>query len=591
MSGMSIPKDVKANLALRAKIADRAAHDGKFARHLLEMCERDCLLWINLFCWTSDPRLDQTDLPFVTYTEFQDSTIRQIEEAIDEQKDLCIDKSRDMGVSWMVLAVILHRWLFRNGQNFLIGSRKEELVDSTESPECLFWKLMYVLEKLPAWMKPTFHKTFANLKNVDRGGVIGGESTNKDFARAGRMRAIFLDEMASMENGWDIMASTSQSSRCRIMVSTPKGSGNEFYEQAKNGKCKNCLSLHWTLHPLKREGLYYDSAGKPRSPWYDRECERLGDPQQIGQELDISYTSSDYQFFDEEILRRIRTMDVRDPVFVGRLEYDTHSYRPLRLVADPGGPLRLWINPDGNGTIPGGLLGTVSCGVDIATGAADASGRGRTNSTASFGDCRTGEKFGELVINGMQPHDFAGVVVACCRMFPEPEFDGAYLIWEHNGPGGVFANTVIQVCGYGRFYCRKNDESLSANVTDLPGFWSNANTKKALLGEYKRAIQTGECVVHSLRSVEEARAYVYGPSGSVYHSAALRTHDPSGARENHGDMVIADALMWKGMDGRRPRMEAPAAQPIVKVGSLAWRMEMAKTTKRLDELTNQGWLS
>ncbi len=33
------------------------------------------------------------------------------------------------------------------------------------------------------------------------------------------------------------------------------------------------VRLHWSLHPDKAQGLYYDETGKPRSPWYDNEIE------------------------------------------------------------------------------------------------------------------------------------------------------------------------------------------------------------------------------------------------------------------------------------------------------------------------------
>ena len=66
---------------------------------------RDILFAFNVFFWTFDPRTKEKDLPFITY-DFQDKAILEINDAIDKQEDLFADKSRDMGVSWIVLCVL-----------------------------------------------------------------------------------------------------------------------------------------------------------------------------------------------------------------------------------------------------------------------------------------------------------------------------------------------------------------------------------------------------------------------------------------------------------------------------------------------------
>lgn len=47
--------------------------------------------------------------------------------------------------------------------------------------------------------------------------------------------------------------------------------------------------IHWTLHPEKAEGLYYDSTGKPRSPWYDHHIKSKNlTPSAVARELDLN---------------------------------------------------------------------------------------------------------------------------------------------------------------------------------------------------------------------------------------------------------------------------------------------------------------
>jgi len=53
------------------------------------------------------------------------------------------------------------------------------------------------------------------------------------------------------------------------------------------------LSLHWTVHPDKVKGLYYDDEGNPRSDWYDQQIvSKLMTPSQVARELDINYEHS-----------------------------------------------------------------------------------------------------------------------------------------------------------------------------------------------------------------------------------------------------------------------------------------------------------
>ncbi|EJO35483.1 hypothetical protein ACINWCA157_0629 [Acinetobacter radioresistens WC-A-157] len=65
-----------------------------------------------------------------------------------------IEKSRDEGMSYVVLGFYLHRWLFVEGFAGGVGSRKEDLVDKKGDPKTLLHKFRDMYSKLPTWMKP-----------------------------------------------------------------------------------------------------------------------------------------------------------------------------------------------------------------------------------------------------------------------------------------------------------------------------------------------------------------------------------------------------------------------------------------------------
>ena len=76
----------------------------------------------------------------------------------------------------------------------------------------------------------------------------------------------------------------------------------------------------------------------------------------------------------------------------------------------------------------------------------------------------------------------------------------------------------------------------------------------------------------------ECREFIYDSSGGVEHSLSINATDKSGAKSNHGDRVIADALACMAMGtGFTPVLAKSEVLP----GSLAWRRREEKKKKRL----------
>lgn len=307
-------KDLDKNATQRYRALASAVNNPSIQKDLVQASAHDILFWINLFVFTYNPRTNPPAIPFITY-EFQDEFIGELVKRIENQKDLLVDKSRDMGVSWCVLTVFTWFWLFRGeGMDFLCGSRKEQYVDKIGDMDTLLQKIRFILEKTPRWMLPPDfalkdHCTYMKIINPHTKSAISGEATNQNFSRGGRRRAIFFDELAF----WDVDApawrSAADTTNCRIAVSTPCGFNNQF-ARLRHSKSIDVRSLHWTLHPLKTEGAKDAKTGHPIShaeahqawrqnpssiisPWYESEVKRRNnDPVEVAQELDISYEGS-----------------------------------------------------------------------------------------------------------------------------------------------------------------------------------------------------------------------------------------------------------------------------------------------------------
>ena len=96
-------------------------------------------------------------LPFITW-EYQEEAIHEIIRCImppagEEQEDLGIEKSRDMGATVIVLGVMLWLYLFYDDMSFLLGSNKQESVDKAGNHKALFQKLDAMLRRLPMFLR------------------------------------------------------------------------------------------------------------------------------------------------------------------------------------------------------------------------------------------------------------------------------------------------------------------------------------------------------------------------------------------------------------------------------------------------------
>jgi hypothetical protein len=89
---------------------------------------------------------------------------------------------------------------------------------------------------------------------------------------------------------------------------------------------------------------------------------------------------------------------------------------------------------------------------------------------------------------------------------------------------------------------------------------SSESSKRILLGNLSRAVQQGEVIVPCTGTLDEMLAYVLDGNGRVI-PGRLRD-ESTGARENHGDRVIALALAWMALDDAPvPGQERPDYAP------------------------------
>jgi len=223
----------------------------------------DPVYFFETFLYTFNPKKEPFHFRFVPFP-FQKRMIRELIAAINGGEDIFFEKCREMGATYTTLGVFIWLWLFYPASNFLIGSRKEDYVDNRRGgivgnkEESLFGKIDYMLTRIPEFIMPAGfrrdkHFNYMSLINPENGNSISGESSNQNFSRGGRQRAILLDEFGFWDNDTAAWGSTADTTNCRIVLTTPgiRPGKAKRLRFGKDGEKIKIITLPYTLDPRK----------------------------------------------------------------------------------------------------------------------------------------------------------------------------------------------------------------------------------------------------------------------------------------------------------------------------------------------------
>jgi len=276
--------DYKAEFARRAKNLQQIHKNPKSIPELKAYYKNNIADFICDWGMTSDPRNAERGLPVVIPFILFKRQRQWVDWLITRwkgQQDGLVEKSRDMGLSWLSVAVAASICLLYKDVNIGFGSRKEEDVDKNGSPKSLFWKARQFINLLP----PQFNG-FWNEKNDSShmlikfpftGSTMSGEAGD-NIGRGDRAAIYFKDESAFYERPEKIEAALSQTSNCKIDISTVNGLGNPFHQKRFSGKIPVFI-FDWRHDPRKDEA------------WYQKQEDTL-DPIVLASEVNRNYGAS-----------------------------------------------------------------------------------------------------------------------------------------------------------------------------------------------------------------------------------------------------------------------------------------------------------
>lgn len=269
----------------RLERLERIRNKPDYLKELKVHYRKDPAQFITDWGVTYDPRNVERGLPgvipFLLMPKQEDWINWTLERWRNQEPGLC-EKSREMGVSWVMIALATTLCLFNDDMTIGFGSRKEEYVDTRGDPKSLLYKVRQFINNLPKEFRGTWnerkHAPYMRVEFPDSRSIITGEAGD-GIGRGARTSIYFVDESAWMPRPELIEASLSETTNCRIDVSTPRGMNNPFARKRHAGKVP-VFTFHWRDDPRKDQS------------WYDRKCQLIDDPTVIAQEIDLDYSAS-----------------------------------------------------------------------------------------------------------------------------------------------------------------------------------------------------------------------------------------------------------------------------------------------------------
>lgn len=590
----SVPRDLEGNLRFRKWLLEQCRDNPEYRDAVWQGCKRDLIFFLRCFIVQYNPLLkgDRIVGPFIDW-QFQEEALlgpKGIVWCYEHDRTAVVEKSRDMGASWLFLIFQLWLAIFHDNVALLNISRNAEAVDSA-SDNALFPKIRFMLEHLPDWLTGKVDQVKMTFKFRRTRSEIAGQASTGDAGVGGRASVVFVDEYSKIKEDTKVRQGTASTTECRFFNGTHEGVSTEFYNLTEDARKLGeiiLIQMHWTRHPRKNQFLYswdterqepvfwkydpiaddliqlssappgfpedhpFDRTGAPtggphpgiRSVWYDKKAGETGSSRAVAMELDINPSGSSSQFYEALMIRRL-VQSCREPVWTGTFHYDREAARPMEFEPKDTGSLRLWIEPDDLN--PEGRLNRVRparyvIGCDLGTGL------GATPSCLSIFDQDRGIKVGMWENAWVQPGELGGMAVALARCFRDEDGEPAFLIWECPGPGLAFGNAVVKDHRFLNVYWRVvNLAGLEERPSDIPGFYANNNSQRELHESYSMALRQGDYVNWEEKALKQTLGYIYHGNTVTHPKAkanAGRVNDPAAEGLNHGDLVVADALTW-----------------------------------------------
>ena len=620
-------KSAAMNIQFRRQCVQLGYESHAYAHELWMLCARDPLFFLNTFAylletrekqdWNTNDRYGASKvIPFIT-RGYQDTVIMECVKYLGRQ-DIVIPKSRETGISWIMIAIAAWDWIFHDQTHIGFVSKDLLSANNPDDPDALFSKFEFLLKHLPFWiLSPSDYErniTKNTFKNTKNGSSLTAYAAKGDIGRGGRKSWMVADEFHFFEHGEDYQAmdSTVHVTPCRVFVSTAnrdRGMAGAFYDVVSDDTRNGIkIIVDWKDDPDKYRGLYHGELipgtdtyklviddmdfwlpycnfdaeksfrhpTKPggnypfildernRSLYYDHVWNRPGStPQSVAAELDRNFGGATAQIFNPQLLARaiesVKPITASGDLMRNPEKLDEWMFQKLAV----GGMTSLWCNLDDKGNPP---KSEYVAGADVSAGTG---GEWSSYSALEVIDKKTGNHALEWRSNRLDPIQFAELAVWVCKWFW-----GAYLVPEVNGPlGQLFINKAVRDLKYGNVFRQIKSQVGYRQTTEKIGY-NNSDRGIELLKNMESALRKNRVQLNSTLALNECSRY-FMKNGKLVHSAAETTEDGAGMGLAHGDAAIALGCAVFGIDDI-PITPAAEVKSEAAYGSFLWRRQQSE---------------
>lgn len=603
----AIPTDLLENIYFRTKLHGYLATDQKAQDFFLSLCRSYLPIVFNTSFFTLNPQKppSERNQPFILRPK-QILAVEDLCHCIDTGHDVGINKNRKEGASELCCKIYTGKALLEELSHFILGSRKEDLVDKSGDLYTLFAKADSVMQYLPSWWKkqcgydPKNDRTHMMMRIPYNNSRITGEATNENFSAGSRGTSILLDEFGRVDYSVaeSIEGSVHDVSDCVVYSSTHWLGVNHQFNLCLVKNTTKSISLMWYDNPEENMGLYQTSEpgvikildvsyyqkrcpdvfnevscmeafsydyikdrlprgmdfvadglkGIPspyRAPWFDKEeKKRRGNKRDFICNVCGQALGASDTPFDHGVLDEIKKKHIRRSDLNGELLYILDDND--RVVDDDIEFCQ------GRGAKRLAWWGDLpfyrpNQKHNYVIACDPSYGLGSANSAAIIVDVNTYEQVGAWADANTKPEEFADYMVALAYWIGG--VTDCYLIWESTGGcGSMFKDRVIWQ-GYTNVYTQRREDSKTRKKTNKYGWNATGTTKDALLGELGIALSGGLAGSSEYKALIIRDEELHGElCDYIFREkgagavASKKADLSTGALERHGDRVIAAGL-------------------------------------------------
>lgn len=315
--------------------------------------------------------------------------------------------SRQSGKTTTITIFALWLVCFQSDKRVTIVANKESTAKE------IFSRIKMAYEQLPIYLKPNIKSWRKDGFNLGNDSAITISTTSSSGPRGTTSNLLIIDEMAHCPN--DLMKElwksaipiiSSMKKSQIIVISTPNGVDNKFYELVEDSKKEDSI---WNLEVVN----WWDVPGRDED-WKKREIALIGSKEIFDQEYGNVFHEPGKSIIDEEYLAKLKD-ECLEPVLV----LEDGSYKIFKLP-----------NPESFYVI----------GVDVGEGI------GRSNTVAQILDVSNLQKIEQVAIfssNQINPFSFGTRLMGVLQDWGRPP-----ILVENNNNGQQILDVLCQTHNY-----------------------------------------------------------------------------------------------------------------------------------------------